>query len=132
MKTMLDWLLTSKPNGNYPLPIPVPLRLMPGHFVRPYIKQAHEPFITMTQIGFEPGTVEKIVLRIKAFCEEATDVEDILMVVSGMTDNEIWITVAYKSKGVFERKGLTPNRFEVSLLNWNEQYLALEAGYFLR
>jgi len=136
LQAMLSWLQNAKPNGIYPLPVPIPLQIMDSSFIRPALKEVQDPFIVITQIEFGAEKFSDIEAGIMDFGEEIKDIEDVLMFLPGKTKKETWIVAAYRNKQSFEEKGLVQKRFEEgkkerSIQNWNDYFLELKVGYLL-
>ena len=134
---MLSWLQNSLPNGTHPLPLPIPLQLMKGAFVRPAARETYDPFVVITQIEYESEALLKVEAMLHRFGVEIQEVEDVLMYLPGRTDRTAWVITAYRSRQTFEDKGLTEHRFgrenaKTIVQGWLEHFLELKVGYMLR
>jgi hypothetical protein len=137
VEDMLSWLQNAKPNGTYPLPVPVPLQIIKGSFVRPAVKEVQDPFVVITQIAFRTEIFPDMEASIMEFGAKAQQIEDVLMFMPGKTGNEAWVVTAYRTKQHFEENGFLKERFEEGKQEriveiWEEHYLELKVGYLFR
>ncbi|OAA60528.1 hypothetical protein SPI_05652 [Niveomyces insectorum RCEF 264] len=135
--SMLSWLLNDEPNGLHSLPMPVPLQVMEGSFVQKTVADVQDPFVVLTQIGFEPETSTDVKEIIGNFGAAARNQAELLMFLPGRTGNKIWAIAAYRSEQSYEDNGLVQTRFkeatkEQSLLGWKDIFLEIKAGYLQR
>jgi hypothetical protein len=132
---MLSWLLNEKPNGTHPLPVPVPLQIAKGSYVRSSRKEEQDPFIVITQIKATEWMLWGIEAAIAQFTAKLGDIEGVLMFMSGKAETETWVVAAYETKQIFEEKGFAKLRFENGKGIpgiWEEHLLEIEAGYLFR
>ncbi|KAH8892729.1 hypothetical protein GQ53DRAFT_822246 [Thozetella sp. PMI_491] len=134
---MLCWLQNSKPNGDHPLPVPVPLQLREFAFVQSTAREIHDPFVVITRIEYEPSHFPEIETGLRDFGDESRPGDDVLMYLPGKAENAAWIIAVYKSRQSFDENGLTKKRLaglwaEKGVQSWEEHFLELKAGYLSR
>ena len=135
---MLSWLQNAKPNGPYPLPVPVPLQIIRASFVRPAVQEAQDPFVVITHVGCQPEMLSHIEAGIARFSAKVKHVEDVLMFMPGKTDKGAWVVAAYTSKQSFDEKGFVKRTFfdegtQAGIVEqWEEHFLELKDGYLFR
>lgn len=101
---MLSWLQNANPNGIHPLPVPIPLQIMEGSFVRPAVNKTRDTFVVLTQIGSIVEDLLDIEARVVDLGEEINGMEDVLLFLPGKTEKEVWIMTAYRNRQSFEEK----------------------------
>lgn len=96
---MISWLQDEEPNGNHPLPMPVPLALLLGSFTC----SAQQPeSVHMTALVVEAGKdgisrVHKDASHAKARLARLQQTEA-LMGLQGTTETQVWHLIAHRGK----------------------------------
>lgn len=120
----------------HPLPMPIPLQMIRGSFVRPTIKEFENPFIVITRIGFSPDKYEVFETSLINFGQEAKDKEGVLAFIPGKGETEVWVVMAYETRQSFQEKGLVQAELEGEqgrmIREWKDHFLNLRAGYLRR
>ncbi|KAF2273802.1 uncharacterized protein EI97DRAFT_144872 [Westerdykella ornata] len=137
VESMLSWLQEAKPNGPNPLPIPVPLQILKGSFVRPSIKDVQDPYIVITQMGVHHEELPVVEDGLLEFSAKLDSLENVLMFTPAKADKAVWVIAAYKTKRDYVESGFRKESLDGRLKQgmismWEENILKLIVGYLVR